>query len=159
MRIASRIIGDIPILDCSGRRILCQATIIGCPSSQVYGDSEMVLARWDDPQYSIHLFRFACQATFGLHLYSKLLDALAQPDILKSIRLKDQKKPQREIERRNEEEEEKRATGQKTRLENKDGFRPQDKFTQTSMQIHRTLFLCGGIRKDRRTKYLTGFVC
>ncbi len=99
-------------------------TIISSPSSQVYGDSEKVIARWEDPQYSINLFRFTYKSTFGLLIFSKRLDVLAQAAIVEAVRLNEKEKPQREIDRKNREEEEKRASGQKARPANKAGFRP-----------------------------------
>jgi hypothetical protein len=102
------------------------ATITSSSSSQVFSDSEMVIARWEDPQYSVNLFRFSYQSTFGLLIFSKRLDALAQAAILEAIRLDGQEAPQREIiERQNKEEEVKRAAGKKARPANKAGFRPQ----------------------------------
>ncbi|MBN1568678.1 MAG: hypothetical protein JXA73_12595 [Acidobacteria bacterium] len=100
------------------------AKIISSSSSQAYGDSEKVLARWEDAQYSVNLFRFSYQSAFGLLVFSKRLDALAQAAILEAIRLNEQEAPQREIERQNKLEEEKRAAGQKARPANKAGFRP-----------------------------------
>jgi hypothetical protein len=100
------------------------ATIISSPSSQSYSDNEKVLARWENPQYSINLFRFSYQSTYGLLIFSKRLDALAQTAILESIRLNEKEAPQREIERQNTEKEGKRATAQKARPANKAGFRP-----------------------------------
>jgi hypothetical protein len=100
------------------------AKIISSPSSQVYSDSEKVVARWEDSQYSFNLFRFSYGSTFGMLVFSKRLEALAQVAIIKAIRLNDQEAPQREIERQKKQDEEKRATGQKARPVNKANFRP-----------------------------------
>ncbi len=100
------------------------AKIISSSSSQVYSDSEKVMARWEDPQYSLNLFRFSYQPTFGLLLFSKRLDTLAQVAIVEAIRLNEQEAPQREIERQKVQDEEKRAAGQKVRPANKANFRP-----------------------------------
>jgi hypothetical protein len=107
-----------------GSQSMPAATIISSSSSQVYIDSEKVIARWEDPQYSINLFRFSYQSNFGLLVFSKRLDALAQAAILEAIRMNEQEAPQREIERQNKEDEKKRAEGQKVRPANKIGFRP-----------------------------------
>jgi hypothetical protein len=101
-----------------------RATIISSSSSQVYTDSEKVISRWEDSQYSINLFRFSYQSTFGLLVFSKRLDALAQAAILEAVRLNEQEAPQRELERQNKQEEEKRAAGRKARPSNKVAFRP-----------------------------------
>jgi hypothetical protein len=100
------------------------AKIISSSSSQVYSDSEKVLARWEDSQYSFNLFRFSYGSTFGLLIFSKRLEALAQVAIIKAIRLNDQEAPQREIERQKKQDEEKRAAGQKVRPVNKANFHP-----------------------------------
>jgi hypothetical protein len=100
------------------------ARIVSSSSAQVYGDSEKVIARWEDRQYSINLFRFSYQSTFGLLVFSKQLDALAQAAIVEAIRINEQEAPQRELERQNKQEEEKRAAGQKVRPANKAAFRP-----------------------------------
>jgi hypothetical protein len=100
------------------------ATITSSSSAQAYSDIEKVIARWEDPQYSINLFRFSYQSTFGLLVFSKQLDALAQAAIVEAIRINEQEAPQRELERQNKQEEEKRAAGQKVRPANKAAFRP-----------------------------------
>jgi len=63
------------------------ATIILFSSSQVYNDSEKVLARWEDAQYSFNLFRHSSERTFGMVVLSKQRDALAQAAVAEAIRL------------------------------------------------------------------------
>jgi len=86
------------------------AEIVRFSSSQVYNDSERVLARWEDAGYSFNLFRFRYRPTFGMVLFSKRLDALAQAAIVEAIRLDEQKAPQREIELQRKLDEENLAT-------------------------------------------------
>ncbi len=93
-------------------------------SSQVYNDSENVIARWEDSLYSFNLFRSSYQPTFGMLVISKRLDSLAQAAIVEAIRLDQQEAPQREIERQKRQNEEKRAEQEKARLVNKVAFRP-----------------------------------
>ena len=100
------------------------AKIISASPSQVYSDSEKVIARWEDSQSSINLFRFSYGSAPGMLVFSKRLDALAQVAIVQAIRLNDQEAPQREIERLKKQEEEKNAAGQKARPVNKENFRP-----------------------------------
>ena len=100
------------------------ARVILFSSSQVYNDSENVIARWEDAQYSLNLFRSSYQPTFGLLVFSKRLDSLAQAAIVEAIRLDEQEAPQREIERQKRQSEEKRAEQEKARLVNKVAFRP-----------------------------------
>jgi hypothetical protein len=93
-------------------------------SSQVYNDSEVVIARWEDSQYSFNLFRSSYQPTFGMVGFSKRLDALARAAIAEAIRLDEQEAPQREIERQKKQAAEDLAGQQKARLANKPNFRP-----------------------------------
>lgn len=100
------------------------AAEISFPSSQVYDDSELVIARWEDPQYSFNLFRSSYQPTFGMIAFSKPLDALARAAVAEAIRLDEQEAPQREIERQKEQDAKDRAEDAKARLANKPNFRP-----------------------------------
>jgi hypothetical protein len=93
-------------------------------SSQVYNDSEVVIARWEDSQYSFNLFRSSYQPTFGMVAFSKRLDALARAAIVEAIRLYEQEAPQREIERQKKQDAKDRAGQEKVRLANKPNFRP-----------------------------------
>jgi hypothetical protein len=99
------------------------AKIVLFSSSHVYNDSEKVMARWEDSQYSFNLFRSSYQ-TFGMLIFSKRVDALAQAAIAKAIRLDEQEAPQREIARHKKEGEETRAAQEKVRPANKADFRP-----------------------------------
>ena len=93
-------------------------------SSQVYNDSEKVLACWEDGQYSFNLFRSSYGSAFGMMAYSKRLDAQARTAVAESIRLDAQEAPQREIERQKEQDAKDRAGEEKARLANKPNFRP-----------------------------------
>ncbi len=99
------------------------AKIILFSSSHIYNESEKVTARWEDSQYSFNLFRSSYQP-FGMVVFSKQLDALAQLAIVEAIRLDDQEAPQREMERQEKEAEENRAAQEKVRPANKANFRP-----------------------------------
>jgi hypothetical protein len=70
------------------------ATIVLFSSSQVYNDNEKVIARWEDSQYSYNLYRSSNQPVFGMLVFSKRLDALAQSAIAKAIYLDNQEAPQ-----------------------------------------------------------------
>ena len=100
------------------------AKIILFSSLQVYNDSEKVIARWEDSQYSFNLFRSSYQPTFGILVLSKRLDALAGAAIVEAIRLDEQEAPQREIERQKKQAEEDHAAQEQARLVNKPSFRP-----------------------------------
>jgi hypothetical protein len=100
------------------------ATIVSSSPSQVYSDSQQVIARWEEGEHSFSLFRFAYQPAFGMLALSTRLDALAQVSIVEAKRLQDQEAPQREIERQKKQDEEKRVAGEKVRPVNKANFRP-----------------------------------
>jgi hypothetical protein len=65
--------------------------------SGAYGNNQVVIARWEDPQYSFNLFRSSYGFTFGMLAYSKRLNAVAQAAGVEAIRLDKQEAPQREI--------------------------------------------------------------
>ena len=95
------------------------------PGEKMISDrSEKVIARWEDSQYSFNLFQFSSGATFGLVVYSKRLDDLAQAAIVESVRLDKQEAPQREINSRKKKDEANRAKQEKARGVNKPPFRP-----------------------------------
>lgn len=101
-------------------------------STQVYSDgertysnqSEKVIARWEDEQYSFNLFQSSVQSTFSLVAYSKRLDAQAQAAVIEAIRLDRQEAPQKEIERQKQKGEDNRAQQENARRKNKPPFRP-----------------------------------
>ena len=107
-----------------GMATIPAAKIILFSSSYIYNDSEKVIARWEDPQSSLNLFRSSSQPSFGMLVLSKRVDALAQEAIREAIRLDEQEAPQRDIERRKTEGEETRAAQEKARPANKADFRP-----------------------------------
>ena len=98
------------------------AKIIFFSSSEVYNDSEKVIARWEDSRYSFNLFRSSYQPTFGMLAFSKRLDARARAAIVEAIRLDEQEAPQQEIERQKKQAEEDHAAQEKARLVNKATF-------------------------------------
>ncbi len=100
------------------------ANIISFSSSQVYDDSEKVVACWEDAQYSFNFFRSSYQPTFGMVVFSKRLDALARTAIVEAIRLDEQEAPQRGIECQEKQDEEDHSAQEKARLVNKPNFRP-----------------------------------
>jgi hypothetical protein len=107
-----------------GTPITPVATIISSSSSHTYSDNEKVIARWEDSECSLNLFRFSYRSSYGMLVFSKRLDVLAKSAIAESIRLNDLEAPKREIERQKKQAEEKHAAGQKARPANKVSFRP-----------------------------------
>src|SRR5271157_3398963 len=93
-------------------------------SSQVYNDREKVIARWEDSQYSFNLFRSTYQPTFGMVIFAKGLDAQAQVASAEAIRLDEQERPQREIDRQKKKDADNLVEQAKARLVNKPAFLP-----------------------------------
>jgi hypothetical protein len=72
---------------------------ITLPTNDVYASTETVIARWEDSQNSINLFRSSNQNSFRLAVFSKRLDAQAKAAIIESEKLEKQEAPQVEIAR------------------------------------------------------------
>jgi hypothetical protein len=68
-------------------------TAIVFSSTQVYNDSEVIIARWEDSQYSLNLYRSTYQPTFGMIAFSKRVDALARAATAEAIRRDEQETP------------------------------------------------------------------
>jgi hypothetical protein len=89
-----------------------------------YAESAMVIARWEDSQYSYNLIRAEDRSTFAMVLYSKALDARAQTAIIEAARLDALEAPQKETDRVSKQAEENQLEQEKARLANKASFRP-----------------------------------
>jgi hypothetical protein len=100
------------------------ATEISSSSSRRSTDSDKIMAHWEDLEYSLNLFRPSYASTFGLVVFSKRLDALAQAASVEAIPLDEQEAPRRAIERKQKQEDEDHARQEKVRLVNKATFRP-----------------------------------
>jgi hypothetical protein len=88
------------------------------------GDPEEVVARWQDPQYSFDLIRFAYGPTFKLIGVLKRLETPVQSAIAEARRLDDREAPQRDAARMADAKETEMARLEKARLVNKPKFRP-----------------------------------
>jgi hypothetical protein len=100
------------------------ARTISFSSAQGYSETEKVMARWEDSQYSFNLFRSSYQPKFGMVVFSKRLDALARLAVVEAVRRDEQEAPQREVDRQKKEAQETHATEEKARLANKANFHP-----------------------------------
>jgi hypothetical protein len=87
-------------------------------------DDDKVVARWEDPQYSLTLFQSFYPSGFRLVVSSKRLDGLAHTATVEAIRLDEQEAPQRESARQQKRAEENRAKLDEARSVNKPKFRP-----------------------------------
>jgi hypothetical protein len=72
---------------------------ISFPTNELYRATEKVIARWEDSQYSINLFRSSFLNSFGLVMFSKRLDGEAEAAIAEAVELERQKAPQTEVAR------------------------------------------------------------
>ena len=72
---------------------------ISFPTNELYRSTEKVIARWEDSQYSINLFRSSFLNSFGLVMFSKRLDGEAEAAIAEAVELERQKAPQTEVAR------------------------------------------------------------
>ena len=98
------------------------ATKIALPTTQVDYESETLVARWEDPQYSFNLYVSAFQPTYEMSAFSKKVDALAQTAIAQANQFDAQTAPQREIQRQRSEDEKNREALEKARQVNKSNF-------------------------------------
>ena len=76
---------------------------IELPTYDVHAAPAKVIARWQDSQNSVSLFRSATENSFGLVVVSKRLNAEADAAILASVKLDKEQAPQREIDREKKE--------------------------------------------------------
>jgi hypothetical protein len=88
--------------------------------SQFSDDTAQVIARWEDAQYSLNLVQIPYASGLKLLIFSKSLNALAETAVADGIRRDEQEAPQRL------KTQEQNAQNQldKTRLVNKERFRP-----------------------------------
>jgi hypothetical protein len=92
---------------------------------QPYGDAERVLlACWEDAQYSLNFFRSSYGPTFGMVAFSKRVDSVARAAVLEAVRLDEQSAPEREVARQKKQDDGTRAAQEKARLVNKPALRP-----------------------------------
>ena len=79
------------------------AAEINFPTKASYDSKEKVIARWEDSQNSISLFRSSSLDSFGLVVLSKRTDAEAEAAIIESARLDKEEAPQKEVDRQKKE--------------------------------------------------------
>jgi hypothetical protein len=88
---------------------------ISFPTNELYRSTEKVIARWEDSQYSINLFRATSLNSFGLVMFSKRLDAQAEAAMAESVKLEGQEDLQKEIDRQKKETDNLEVARQKNR--------------------------------------------
>ncbi len=93
---------------------------ISFPTNELYRATEKVIARWENSQYSINLFRSSLLNSFGLVMFSKWLEAQAEAAIAESVKLEGREDLQKEIERQKKEADNLEVA----RLKNRNTFHP-----------------------------------
>jgi hypothetical protein len=73
--------------------------VVNFPMNPSYKATEKVIARWEDFQYSLNLFRSSRDDTFAIVMFAKQLDAQAGISIAESVKLERQEAPQKEAAR------------------------------------------------------------
>jgi hypothetical protein len=74
------------------------AAVVNFPMNPSYKATGKVIARWEDSQYSLNLFRSYVD-TFAIVMFTKQLDAQAGISIAESVKLEQQEAPQKEAAR------------------------------------------------------------
>ncbi len=74
------------------------AAVINFPMNPSYKATERVIARWEDSQYSLDLFRSSGD-TFAIVIFTKQLDGQAGVSIAESVKLEQEEAPQKEAAR------------------------------------------------------------
>jgi|SRR5579863_579847 len=74
------------------------ATVVNFPTNSPYHATEKVIARWEDSQYSLSLFR-SSEDTFAVVMFTKEVDAQAEISIAKSVKLEQEEAPRKEAAR------------------------------------------------------------
>jgi len=69
---------------------------VNFPTNPSYRATEKVIARWEDSQYSLNLFRSSSSHNFAIVMFDKRLDAQAGVSIAESVQLDQQEAPQKE---------------------------------------------------------------
>jgi hypothetical protein len=70
------------------------AAVVNFPMNPSYKATEKVIARWEDSQYSLNLFR-SYGDTFEIVMFSKKVDAQAGTSIAESVKLDQEEAPQK----------------------------------------------------------------
>ena len=73
-------------------------TVVAFPMNPSYKASEKVIARWEDSQYSLNLFRSYVD-TFAIVMFAKDVDAQAASSIAESVKVEERQAPQKEAAR------------------------------------------------------------
>jgi len=74
------------------------AAVVNFPMNPSYKATQRVIARWEDSQYSLNLFRSYVD-TFAIVMFTKQIDAQAGISIAESVKLEQLEAPRKEAAR------------------------------------------------------------
>lgn len=72
-------------------------------TSDRFDSRQKVIASWEDPLYTVHLVRLSYSDAFGLVIFSKRLEAIAESAIVEAAKMEEQERPQKEADQRKKE--------------------------------------------------------
>jgi hypothetical protein len=98
--------------------------VIVSPLGNAFPAYEAILAEWETDQYSYRLFRSSFGSTFGLVIVGKAVQAQAVAASEQSLAQDQLDAPRKELERRKQQDTERREADAKARMANKPKFRP-----------------------------------
>jgi hypothetical protein len=76
---------------------------VNFPTNPSYRPTEKVIARWEDSQYSLNLFRSSATNSYAMVMFDKRRDSQASASIADSVQLEKQEAPQKEAAREKKE--------------------------------------------------------
>jgi len=95
---------------------------VSLPSADV--SSNRLVARWENPQYSVSLVRSSGDSSFGMLLLSKALNSKARTASAEGARIEERDAPQKQLALLKQQDDDERAAQAKTKLANQGAFRP-----------------------------------
>jgi len=107
-----------------GALLLTSAKNPSEPATRPFTELGPPIAQWGDLDYSVGLYRSSFATEFSVVVTSPRLETLAQTSSAEAIRLDERDAPQREVERKQKEADDTRASQEKARLANKATFTP-----------------------------------
>lgn len=106
----------------SATRPGAKATLVSLSRADI--GSGRLIARWENPQYSVSLLRSSGDSSFGMLLLSKGLNAKARTASAEATRIEEREAPQKQIALLRQQDDDERAAQAKTKLANQAAFRP-----------------------------------
>lgn len=93
-------------------------------TASLLGELGAPIAQWGDADYAVGLYRSSFVSEFRVVVTSPRLEALARASTAEAVRLDAREAPQREVDRKQKEADDTRASQEKARIANKATFKP-----------------------------------